>query len=363
MDHLREGEARERHTCVREGERRENTEGHPRMKGMLEITQGGGAARPRILPPGERNEHRNGYPGERGVNARLQHGDPERRPEEDVRRPPRHAKPVQHEEDREQDPGGEKRRRGQLARVEDGDDGNRPYIVEDRDAEEEGLEGRRDAVAEEGENTEGEGDIGRRRDRPPGHRARISPVEERIERGRHEHSTGGGKRGEGRGRAARQVPLEHLPLELEPDQQEEDGHQAVVDPEEERLGEAGGPDPDLHLEFEERRVKPLERGIRDDQAEHGRDHEDDPAGSLQTEELREWSHGGTRHDAGLPAGLGSLHQMTLRIPAPIPPLPHDRQLRQSNTGGPGAGLPPGGYPCPRHRRHCTYNVNINRHCV
>ena len=318
MDHLREGEARERHSCVREGERRENTEGYPRMKGMLEITQGGGAARPRILPPGERHEHRHGYPGERGVNARLEHGDPERRPEEDVRRPPRHAKPVQHEEDREQDPGGKERRGGQLARVEDGDDGNRPYIVEDRDAEEEGLEGRRDAVAEEGENTEGEGDIGRRRDRPSCHRVRISPVEERIECCRHEHSTGGGKRGEGRGRAARQVPLEHLPLELEPDQQEEDGHQAVVDPEEERLGEAGGPDPDLHLEFEKRRVKPLERGIRNDQAEHGRDHEDDPAGSLQTEELREWPHGGTRHDAGLPARLGSLHQMTLRMRAPTP---------------------------------------------
>ena len=41
MDYLREGEARERYA-----------EGYPWMKGVLEIMQGGGAVRPRILPSG-----------------------------------------------------------------------------------------------------------------------------------------------------------------------------------------------------------------------------------------------------------------------------------------------------------------------
>ena len=83
------------------------------------------------------------------------------------------------------------------------------------------------------------------------------------------------------------MPFQHLALELQSHQKEEDCHQAVVDPEEKGLGEGGGPDPDLHLEVEERRIERVQRRVGHDQADGGRKDEDDATGGLEAHELRQ----------------------------------------------------------------------------
>jgi len=112
---------------------------------------------------------------------------------------------------------------------EDADDQHRAEIIDDRQGGEEDLQTGRRAAAEQGEHAYGKGDVGGHRDRPADH-GRRAMRQRHIDQGRHDHapdSGGGRQRGLAHGA---QLAEQHLALDLESDQQEEDGHQAVVDP-------------------------------------------------------------------------------------------------------------------------------------
>ena len=47
---------------------------------------------------------------------------------------------------------------------------------------------------------------------------------------RHEHAAESRDQGKRAARPGVELPLDHLPLDLEPDQQKEEGHQPIVDP-------------------------------------------------------------------------------------------------------------------------------------
>ena len=100
-------------------------------------------------------------------------------------------------------------------------------VIDDREGEEEDLQGEWRPPAEEGQDTHGKRDIRRHRDSPT-FRPIPAKVEGGIEEGRHEHSAEGRGRRE-RGLADRgEFAVHEFALDLEPDHEEENGHQAVV---------------------------------------------------------------------------------------------------------------------------------------
>ena len=142
----------------------------------------------------------------------------------------------------------------ELAGVEHRDDHDRGEVVDHRDRGEEDLQRDRDPAAEHGEDAQREGDVGCRGNRPSVHRERVTAVHEGIDpRGNRDAAD---SRDEGQGDLGGRGKLteEHLPLQLEADQQEEDRHQAVVDPEQERLLDHPFADADRAVGLEDRAV-------------------------------------------------------------------------------------------------------------
>ena len=121
--------------------------------------------------------------------------------------------------------------------IEDRDDQDGAEIVDDGERRQEHLQGERHAAAERGQHAQRKGDVGGGRDRPAAQRRRIAPVEGDVEGGRHRHAADGAGDRQRHLRGLRQRALHDLALDLEPDQQEEERHQPVVDPQHQRLAE------------------------------------------------------------------------------------------------------------------------------
>src|SRR3546814_5239599 len=68
------------------------------------------------------------------------------------------------------------------------------------------------------------------RNRPAAQRDRIAACESEIQQRRHDHATERGDARQNALRPARQLTFEHLTLDLKTDQQEEQRHQAIIDP-------------------------------------------------------------------------------------------------------------------------------------
>src|SRR3546814_7560477 len=77
-----------------------------------------------------------------------------------------------------------------------------------------------------------------------------------------------------------------LSLDLQRDEQEEQRHQAVVDPQQQWLVDLERPEAQLHRHLAERLVEVVHRRVRADQRDHGGDDQQDAAGCLQPEEIR-----------------------------------------------------------------------------
>ncbi len=124
-------------------------------------------------------------------------------------------------------------RERQIVGVEDGDDHDGADVVGDGEGEQEQLRARRDPIADQGHDAHGERDVGRHRDAP----ALLgggAGVERQIDRSRNQHAA---QRGDGRQGDGPRVPefSDHeLALDLETDDEEEQRHQPVVDPLDER---------------------------------------------------------------------------------------------------------------------------------
>ena len=125
----------------------------------------------------------------------------------------------------------------EVAGVEDRDDDDGAQVVDDGERRQEHLERQRHAAAERRQHAQREGDVGGGGDRPALERRGIAPVDRHVDQRRHGHAAHRADHRQGDLRRLRQRALDDLALDLEPDQQEEERHQAVVDPEQDRLVE------------------------------------------------------------------------------------------------------------------------------
>ena len=119
--------------------------------------------------------------------------------------------------------------RFELVGVGDGDHHDRADVVDDRQGQQEDLEGRGDPPAQHGHHAERERDVRRHRD-PPARARRTTTGDEEVEDRGHHHAAHCGDHGQRRGPSVAELAGHPLPLDLEPDHQEEQGHQPVVDP-------------------------------------------------------------------------------------------------------------------------------------
>ncbi len=195
----------------------------------------------------------------------------------------------------------------EAVRVEDSDHQHRAEIVHDRQGQQEDLERQADSIAEQRQDAEGERDVGRHRDTPTPD-ARCPGVEcDEDERG-HDHATE--RRGDRKGGSppALQLADDEFALDLETDEEEEDRHEQVVDPEQQRLLERPLAEPEARPELEHLEVARRPRRVGPGERRDRGDDQNDAAGALGPDELLDRAHdvADRRSDAG------SLHHEMVR---------------------------------------------------
>jgi hypothetical protein len=126
---------------------------------------------------------------------------------------------------------------GEFVRVEDGDDDDRTQIVDDCERGQKELEGGGDPAAEQRHHPEPEGDIGGRGGRPTGKCARRTPGEPEIDQRRHDHAADRSGRQDGPPPVG-ELSLKQLAFDPQSDEQKENRHQPVIDPQQHRLLDA-----------------------------------------------------------------------------------------------------------------------------
>jgi len=191
-----------------------------------------------------------------------------------------------HRPEAEQDRGGRAERgETQRAGIEDGDDRDRAEIVGDGDRGQEQFERGGNAAARERKHGDRESDVGRRRDRPAARQQRVGARDGEIEDGRHRHARRRREHRQPPFLPARQLALDELAFDLQPDQQEKEGHQPVVDPEMDRHR------PELRREhrpgggMEEMAPGLAERAVGDQHRHRRRRHQQQAARRLIVEEM------------------------------------------------------------------------------
>ena len=184
---------------------------------------------------------------------------------------------------------GEEREHLELRRVEHGDDDDGADVVDDGQGQQEHLDRRHDAAPEQAEHADRHGDVGGHRDAPP-----VLPgtahVEAEVDQCRYDHPAKRGECWRCRLAAIAQLALDQLALDLQADDEEEQRHQAVVDPLLEREVER-------QLGVPQVEVRGRPRGVRPQQGNQRRSDEDHPTGGLRVQEvaqrLQHCSAGGT----------------------------------------------------------------------
>ncbi len=180
-----------------------------------------------------RHEHRHQNARNGGVDAGCKHARPRSEGQRHVDPRLADAPAARNENEKQEDARAAERQDRDLLRVEEGDHQHGDQVVGDRQRGEEDLEPDRDALAEHGQNAEREGDVCRHGNAPAA-RPVGCRVEHQKEKGRHDCATDGCT--DWKNGLPRRGELAHddLALDLETDDEEEDRHQAVVDPVAER---------------------------------------------------------------------------------------------------------------------------------
>jgi hypothetical protein len=243
------------------------------------------------------------------VDAGFEEGEPDEGADGEVGGEGLHVA-ASHGEDRgESEQGGEEPAGGEVAGVEDGDDDDGADVVGDGQGEQEDLGGEWDPGAEEGDDADGEGDVGGHGD-APAVGAGAAGVEGPEDAGGDGHAAEGGDDGKGDRAEVLELAVDRFALDLQSDEQEENGHEGVVDPgleaevvEVEQVAELdaqwGGPQ--VGVALRPGRVGP---GDGDDRG----DEHDDAAGGLVVEEpLERTDHGPGDEAVGL--GPGVAHRL------------------------------------------------------
>ena len=123
----------------------------------------------------------------------------------------------------------QQRRDVDRAAVGGDDDEQRDDVVDDDDRQQEAAQPVGEARADEGQHAERERGVGRHRHPPPLGRA-LAGVEGEVDRDRDDHPADGRQHRQGEPAALAELADVELAPHLEPDDEEEERHQAVVDP-------------------------------------------------------------------------------------------------------------------------------------
>ena len=316
------------HSRVEEGEQRQDEEHHERVEPLLELEPRrlhvlGGAAQVRdgielrpvvdhavpgqvALPQGlellphhgeevlrvparlHRHQHGEEHAGHGGVHAGEEDVDPHPDGQDQVDHGVADAEALG-DDDQDQ----EAQRQGELGevqvpRVEDGDDQDRPQVVGDGQGGEEHLEPDGHPLAEERQHPQGEGDV-RGHGHAPAPGRLPAGVEEEEEERRRDHPAQGRRHRQDRLVEGGQPAHHHLPLDLEPDDEEEDRHQEVVDPVVQRHRVVVLADLEAQLDVEQMEVGLGPGRVRPGQGHQGAGQQDDAARHLRVDEAGEGS--------------------------------------------------------------------------
>ena len=231
-----------------------------------------------------RGEQPHHHSGDRRMDTGLVQAQPQPDPGGDEDRRIGDVQAAQHG-DRGDDGGGDQQvAGGEVVAVDDGDDDDGAEVVDDRQGEQEDLQRRRDPAPEQGHHPDGEGDVGGHRDAPPTAFGSAG-VEGEVDQCGHDHAAEGGHRRQRGLAAVAQLADGPLAFDLQADDEEEDGHQPVVDDAVEVLGEMERPDGDVDRRRPQRLVAGAPRRVRPHQR-HRRGHrQQHPTGRLDTQEL------------------------------------------------------------------------------
>ncbi len=218
-------------------------------------------------------------------------------------------------------PEGQNRERD-VGGVGDRDDQDGTDVVHDRQGEEQDLQRKGDTRAEQGQEPDHERNVGGHRDAPaspPGPAA----FHRQVDGGGHDHPP------EGRRDRQRRLPgvLEFaegdFALDLQADDEKEDGHQPVVDPEQERLVQLEAPECEADPRLPDFGERGGPRRIGEDEGEHRAGEQHDAAGRLDVQEadggLQQGFDQGapgfplrSRGVVGIRQPFGDLHRVALR---------------------------------------------------
>ena len=257
------------------------------------------------------------------MDSRKQDCVPEQRRPDQIEAEMANARPA------EKDEGGQNRRGGgeggkvQPVAVDERDDRHRTEIVGDRDGREEQAQRGRHAPAEQRHDAEREGDIGRGRDRPAAGERGIGARAGEIEEGRGRHSGRRCGQRQPPGFPVGKIAADQLALYLEADEQEEQRHRPVVDPQmdihrpEPRRQQRSG------FEMEQAGIGAGKRAVGDDERKRGRADQQQPAERLAVEEPaqhRSRLFGDLRRHQFRPSGTSLAPRPRERNGPPIVPI-------------------------------------------
>jgi hypothetical protein len=185
------------------------------------------------------------------------------------------------------------RERGYVGRVEHGDDDDCADVIDDGESHEKELQRGGDVAAKKRDHAECECDVGGGGDGPAAHGECVALVQCAVDQRRHHHSAECGEGGQGDLARAGEFPAQHFALEFQSDGEEKDRHEAIVDPQQQRLLHVQFVHPYLHLHAEESTVGVLQGGVGEDQRQRTGQHHQDASTRLGGYQLAQCIHPGS----------------------------------------------------------------------
>ncbi|MDT4829790.1 hypothetical protein FQZ97_632220 [compost metagenome] len=235
----------------------------------------------------QRNGQRQRHPGQRGMHAGLENEIPEHGADQQIRRQAQHSRAVEAEQAGQQGARHAQGERIERRRIEQRNDDDGAQVVQDRQRGQEDLQRRRHAAAQQRQDTQREGDVGRGGNGPAAQRGGAAGVDQHVNERRHRHAAQRRDAWQHDAAGAAQLAVQHFALDLQPDQQEEHGHQAVVDPMQHGFLEHDGSRLEAQLGFERAEVIRGGGAIGDGQRDQRGQHENVAAERFGLEERLE----------------------------------------------------------------------------
>ena len=267
---------------VEEREQGQDQERHPRVHAVLQDDE----RRVRVAGQavgGDREGQRDA--GDGRVHAGLEHEVPHGDAEQHVGRGVEDAQAVEGEQGREAAGRVQQVDEMQVAGVVQGDDEHGAQVVQNGQRQQEHLEPGRHAGAEHHQHAQRERDVGRGRNRPAAQGGGVAVVEGGEHEAGDQHAAEGGEGRQGGVPGVGEMAGDELALELQADQEEEDRHQAVVDPQQRGLLQRDGAEVQMHRPVQQQRVLVLPAGVGDDEGGQRADDQHEAAVGLDLQEV------------------------------------------------------------------------------